>query len=75
LPGGNPDCCSLPIEKVLASWAVGTDPAVHVAKLRELFDSGATIVNVHSGQPEQRRVIEFFARNVLPKFRQPLVAR
>jgi TAT-translocated FGD2 family F420-dependent dehydrogenase len=65
----------VPIEKVLASWAVGTDPAVHVAKLHELFDSGATIVNVHSGQPEQRRVIDFYARNVLPKFRQPLVAR
>jgi hypothetical protein len=30
-----------------------------------------SIVNIHSGQPEQRKVIEFYATHVLPKFRQP----
>jgi TAT-translocated FGD2 family F420-dependent dehydrogenase len=60
-----------PIEEVLKSWATGTDPSVHVNAVRELFDSGATIVNVHSGQPDQRKVIEFYASHVLPKFRQP----
>jgi hypothetical protein len=33
-----------------------------------------SIVNVHSGQPDQERVIEFYARNVLPHFRQPSVS-
>jgi TAT-translocated FGD2 family F420-dependent dehydrogenase len=60
-----------PIEEVLKSWAVGTDPAVHINAVRELFDSGVSIVNIHSGQPEQRKVIEFYATHVLPKFRQP----
>nr|WP_294545807.1 TIGR03557 family F420-dependent LLM class oxidoreductase [uncultured Rhodopila sp.] len=60
-----------PIEEVMKSWAVGTDPAVHINAVRDLFDSGATIVNIHSGQPEQRKVIEFYATHVLPKFRQP----
>ena len=46
---------------------IGTDPAIHVEGLKKLFDSGVTIVNVHSGQPDQRRVIDFYGRSVLPK--------
>ena len=58
----------VPIEQVLKSWAVGTDPQVHINAVKELFDSGATIVNIHSGQPDQKRVIEFYAAKVLPRF-------
>lgn len=58
-----------PIDEVLKSWAVGTDPSVHIKAVKELFDSGATIVNIHSGQPDQRKVIEFYGQHVLPKFR------
>lgn len=65
----------VPIEQVLQSWAVGTDPAVHINKLRELFDSGVTIVNVHSGQPDQRHVVEFYGAHVVPAFRQPAMSR
>ncbi len=61
-----------PIEEVTKSWAVGTDPAIHVNAVRELFDSGVSIVNVHSGQPDQRKVIDFYATHVLPQFRQPI---
>ncbi|HJS84759.1 MAG TPA: TIGR03557 family F420-dependent LLM class oxidoreductase [Acetobacteraceae bacterium] len=60
----------IPIEEVIKEWAIGTDPEVHIKKLQELFASGATIVNVHSGQPDQQRVIQFYASNVLPKFAQ-----
>ncbi len=59
----------LPLDQVFADWAVGTDPSVHIDKINELFDSGATIVNIHSGQPDQRRVIAFYAEQVLPNFR------
>jgi F420-dependent hydroxymycolic acid dehydrogenase len=52
----------------------GTDPEVHIRKLQSLFDSDASIVNVHSGQADQERVIEFYVRNVLPHFRQPSVS-
>ena len=61
-----------PIDEVLKSWAVGTDPAVHIEAVRELFDSGVSIVNIHSGQPDQKRVIEFYGSHVLPKFKQPV---
>lgn len=60
-----------PLDQVMKSWAVGTDPAVHVNAVRELFDSGVSIVNVHSGQPDQRKVIDFYASHVLSKFHQP----
>lgn len=57
------------LQEVTKSWAIGTDPAVHIEKMKSLFDSGATIVNVHSGQPDQARVIEFYGARVLPAFK------
>ncbi len=60
-----------PIDQVTADWAVGTDPHVHIGKIRELFDSGVSIVNIHSSQPDQQRVVEFYGRNVLPKLGLP----
>lgn len=59
----------LPLEQVSSEWPIGTDPAIHVEAIAKLFDSGATIVNIHSGQPDQKKVIEFYAQSVLPKFR------
>ena len=35
---------------------------------QELFDSGATIVNIHTGQQDQKRAIEFYGSKVLPHF-------
>ena len=55
------------LDEVTAEWVVGTDPAVHLAMIRDLFDSGVAIVNVHSGQADLRKVIEFYGRSVLPQ--------
>ncbi|HLI79665.1 MAG TPA: TIGR03557 family F420-dependent LLM class oxidoreductase [Candidatus Binataceae bacterium] len=60
------------IPRMIEKWSVGTDPDVHATKIIELFESGATIVNVHSGQADQRRAIEFYGKNVLPKVRKHL---
>jgi len=38
----------------------------HIEAINKLFESGATIVNIHSGQPDQKKVIEFYASSVLP---------
>jgi TAT-translocated FGD2 family F420-dependent dehydrogenase len=59
----------IPIKQLIESWAVGTDPAVHIQAIETLFKSGVTIVNIHSGQPEQGEVIEFYGKNVLPHVR------
>lgn len=52
---------------MFGEWPIGTDPAIHIEAINKLFDSGATIVNIHSGQPDQKKVIEFYANSVLPK--------
>jgi len=62
----------LPLDKVVAEWPIATDPQIHIDAIAELFDSGATIVNIHSGQPDQKRVIEFYGNSVLPKLRDRL---
>lgn len=59
----------VPLEKVYEGWAVGTDPAAHLKVIHELFDSGVTIVNIHSGQNNLRHVIEFYGKEVLPKLK------
>jgi hypothetical protein len=46
-----------------------SDPAVHIEAVQKLFDSGVTIVNVHSGQADQKKVIDFYGNSVLPKIR------
>lgn len=57
----------LPLDKVYGDWLIGTDPKKHIDKIEELFKSGATIVNIHSGQDNQKRVIDFYGSSVLPK--------
>jgi F420-dependent hydroxymycolic acid dehydrogenase len=56
----------LPLPKVYGEWTVSTDPNAHVQAIKKLFDSGATIVNVHSGQPDQQKAIDFYGKEVLP---------
>lgn len=60
----------IPLEQVYGEWPVGTDPNVHLKTIHELFESGATIVNIHTGQADQRKLIEFYRREVLPKVRR-----
>jgi TAT-translocated FGD2 family F420-dependent dehydrogenase len=63
----------LPLPRVYGDWTVSSDPAAHVQTIEKLFRSGATIVNIHSGQPDQQKVIEFYGREVLPKVRNQAI--
>lgn len=56
------------LDELIKQWPASTDPAEHIAAIRELFDSGVSIVNIHSGQADQAKVIEFYASQVLPEF-------
>ena len=58
----------VPLDKVMADWSIGTDPDIHIAAIKELFDDGATIVNIHSGQQDQISAVEFYGSKVLPNF-------
>ena len=59
----------LPLPKVFGDWTVSLNPDAHVQAVKKLFDSGATIVNIHSGQADQQKVIDFYGREVLPRVR------
>lgn len=59
----------LPLPKVYGDWTVSANGADHVQTIQKLLDSGVTIVNIHSGQPDQQKVIEFYGREVLPRLR------
>lgn len=59
----------LPVSKVYEEWVVATEPEPHIAALRKLLASGATTVVIHSGQPDQRQVLDFYGKHVLPEVR------
>jgi len=65
----------LPLPKVYGDWTVSSDPEVHVQAIKKLFDSGVTIVNIHSGQADQGKVIEFYGKEVLPRVRSKAVSQ
>ncbi len=62
----------VPLEKVMEGWPISTDPDVHVKAIMELFDGGATEVHIHSGQPDQKRVVNFYGKEVLPRLKKAL---
>jgi F420-dependent hydroxymycolic acid dehydrogenase len=57
----------LPLPKVYGDWTVSSDPKAHLQTVETLLASGVTIVNIHSAQPDQKAVIDFYAKEVLPR--------
>lgn len=51
--------------QLLSTLPVGTDPGPHIAALQKVLDLGGTPF-VHSAEPDQRAVMRFYSRNVLP---------
>jgi TAT-translocated FGD2 family F420-dependent dehydrogenase len=58
------------LDDLIGKWPASTDPDEHINALRALFDSGVSIVNVHAGQDDQAKAIEFYASKVLPALRR-----
>jgi F420-dependent hydroxymycolic acid dehydrogenase len=59
----------IPLQSVYQDWQFGTDPEAHAQAIRKVLDAGVTIVNIHSVQADQKRAIEFYGREVLPRLR------
>ncbi len=60
----------VPLQKVYSEWPVSTDPKVHIKAVNDLFESGASIVNIHCAQPDQKKVIDFYGREVIPQIKR-----
>lgn len=54
------------------AWVVSADPEEHAAAIRALLDAGVGEVYVNAAQPDQRRAIDFYSREVLPRVRGEL---
>ncbi len=57
------------LDQVVEPWLVSEDPRKHIEQVHRLFEAGATQIAIHSVQPDQERLIEFYGRHVLPAFR------
>jgi len=59
----------VPLEEVYNGWTVSEDPQDHAKAIKALFDGGVTQVYVHSAQADQKKVIDFYGKQVLPLVR------
>jgi coenzyme F420-dependent glucose-6-phosphate dehydrogenase len=60
---------ALPIERAASRWIVSSDPDEHVARLAETIDLGFTHLVFHAPGPDQRRFLDLYAAQVLPRLR------
>ena len=57
-------------EEIVKTVICGPDPARHIAAITQAAEVGYTHVWVHQIGPDQEGFCQFYAREVLPKFRQ-----
>ncbi len=62
----------LPLDQVYSKWPVSTDSEVLAKAVLDLFTSGVTIVNLHAGQANQAKVIDYYGDQVIPRVRKQL---
>jgi coenzyme F420-dependent glucose-6-phosphate dehydrogenase len=60
---------ALPTERSAGRWIVSSDPDEHVARIRPYLDLGFTHLVFHAPGPDQRRFLELYSSEVLPRLR------
>jgi coenzyme F420-dependent glucose-6-phosphate dehydrogenase len=60
---------ALSIERAAGRWIVSSDPGEHVERIRPYLDLGFTHLIFHAPGPDQRRFLELYSREVLPRLR------
>jgi coenzyme F420-dependent glucose-6-phosphate dehydrogenase len=60
---------ALPLERTVRRFIVSSDADEHVAAIREYVDMGFDHLLFHAPGPDQRRFLELYASQVLPKLR------
>ncbi|WP_291055224.1 glucose-6-phosphate dehydrogenase (coenzyme-F420) [Herbiconiux sp.] len=62
----------LPIERAASRWIVSTDPDEHVARIKEYLDLGFRHLVFHGPGADQKRFIELYGNEILPRLRAEL---
>ena len=60
---------ALPIERAASRWIVSSDPDEHVERLAETIELGFTHLVFHAPGPDQRRFLDLYAQEILPRLR------
>jgi coenzyme F420-dependent glucose-6-phosphate dehydrogenase len=66
---------ALPSERAAGRWIVSSDPDEHVERIRPYLDLGFTQLIFHAPGPDQRRFLELYSRDVLPRLRELALQR
>jgi coenzyme F420-dependent glucose-6-phosphate dehydrogenase len=61
---------ALSAERAASRFIVSTDPDEHVERLAEIISLGFTHLIFHAPGPDQRRFLDLYAEQVLPRLRQ-----
>jgi coenzyme F420-dependent glucose-6-phosphate dehydrogenase len=61
---------ALTAERAASRWIVSTDPDEHVARIQPYLDLGFTHLIFHAPGTDQRRFLELYSRDVLPRLRR-----
>jgi coenzyme F420-dependent glucose-6-phosphate dehydrogenase len=61
---------ALPVERAASRWIVSSDPDEHVERLAQTIALGFTHLVFHAPGPDQRRFLDLYAEQVLPRVRQ-----
>jgi coenzyme F420-dependent glucose-6-phosphate dehydrogenase len=61
---------ALTTERAAGRWIVSTDPDEHVEALRPYLDLGFTQLIFHAPGTDQRRFLDLYSRDVLPRLRR-----
>jgi coenzyme F420-dependent glucose-6-phosphate dehydrogenase len=61
---------ALPAERAASRWIVSSDPDEHVERLAETIGLGFTHLVFHAPGPDQRRFMDLYAEQVLPRLRR-----
>jgi len=61
---------ALPLERAASRWIVSSDPEAQVDQIRPYLDLGFTHLIFHAPGGDQRRFIELYAAEVLPRLRK-----
>jgi coenzyme F420-dependent glucose-6-phosphate dehydrogenase len=60
----------LPLEKAASRWLVSSDPDEHVEQIKQYVDMGFKHLVFHAPGDDQRRFIDAFGADVLPRLRK-----
>ena len=61
---------ALPLERAASRWIVSDDPDEHVERIRTYVDLGFRHLVFHAPGPDQRRFIELYGEEIIPRLRR-----